>query len=93
MRECLTADIAANDTVFSAGIIILVSVLFSSKAAFASKNAITASTTIGTSSEGTDDGNENNECNGGIHYGLDCFADDDCVWCFLCVSDKIKSNL
>ena len=66
---------------------------FSYKSDSATMNAITASTMIWTSTESTADDNENNECTGGIHYGLNFFADDDCVWCFLCVSDKIKSNL
>ena len=93
MRACLTAAVAENNTFFSAGLILLVSLLFSSKDASATKNAITASTTIGTSREGTSDDNENNDFTGGLHHGLDCFDYDDCVWCFLCVSDKIKSNL
>ena len=85
--------IAVCDTVFVACMMLVIYVPLSSKYASSNTNAITASTMIGTSSKGTADENENNECTGGIHYGLDCFADDDCVWCFLCVSDKIKSNL
>ena len=93
IRACFTSIVAAYDTVFSADLILVVFVHFSSKYASATMNTITASTTIGTSREGTSDDNENNDFTGGLHYGLDCFDYDDCVWCFLCVSDKIKSNL
>ena len=93
IRACLASVVAACNTVLSASMILVLSVPFSSKSDSATTNAITASTTIGTSRDVTADDNENNECTGGIHYGLNCFVDDDCVWFFLCVSDKIRSNL
>ena len=59
IRACLTSVVSARDTVFSAGLILVVYEPFSSKSASATTNAITASVTIVTSNKCNSDNNEN----------------------------------